>query len=364
MVIQFFKRDLIKRSVFLLGMIIALSCDDRNPQEVQKAYITLQGQDRIAVLDINAGEVIHYIDVDFTNIGDMPHYIVIDETHNYWYCTLIANGSILKFDLKTDELVDSVFVDNMPALMALDEQREYLYVSRFMPMLGMSTASQLVHKIDAQTMTVVGTVNVGADSPHGIALSSDGNSLWVASNQASHFFKIETNRFGEENYQPDNFRIGSDVPSSYEINDGFYNALELELSQDDTKLFISCSNSNEIRVFDTTTGDSLDSFPVGMMPWHFQLSKDDSQLFVANRMENSISIINFLTGEISNFDNFSMDLLHGCALSGNDDLLVVTSPGSGNAYVYDTENELLLHEINLGNDSTTDPMPTGVAIVQ
>ncbi len=349
---------------YILGLMMLMGCDDRIPQEVQKAYITLQGQDRIAVVDINGGDIMHYVDVDFTNTGDMPHYIVIDETHNYWYCTLIANGTILKFDLKTDELVDSVFVGNMPALMELDEQREYLYVSRFMPMMGMSTSSQLVHKIDAQNMTIVGTVNVGADSPHGIALSSDGSTLWVASNQASHFFKIETNRFGEENYQPDNFRIGSDVPSSYEINDGFYNALELELSHDNTKLFISCSNSNEIRVFDTSTGDSLDSFSVGMMPWHFQLSKDDSQLFVANRMGNSISIINILTEDISNLDDFSMDMMHGCALSGNDDILVVTSSGSGNAYVYDTKKETLLYTIKLGIDSTTDPLPTGAAVVQ
>ena len=364
MAIQFFKRDLIKRSILLLGVMIAFSCDDRIPQDFQKAYIALQGQDRIAVVDINAGEVEHYVDVDFTNAGDMPHYIVIDETHHYWYCTLIANGTILKFDLKTDELVDSVFVGNMPALMELDEQREYLYVSRFMPMMGMSTASQLVHKIDVQSMTIVGTVNVGADSPHGIALSSDGNTLWAASNQASHFFKIYTDRFGDSTYQPQNFRIGSNVPSSYEINDGFYNALELELSHDDTKLYISCSNTNEIRVFDTTTGDSLDTFPVGMMPWHFQLSKDDSQLFVVNRMGNSITVMNILSGETSTIDDMSIDLLHGCALSGNDNLLVVTSPGSGNAYVYDTEDESLLHTIKFSNDSTTDPMPTGVAIVQ
>ena len=364
MAIQFFKRNLIKRSVFLLGMIIALSCDDQNPQEVQKAYITLQGQDRIAVLDINAGEVIHYIDVDFTNIGDMPHYIVIDETHNYWYCTLIANGAVLKFDLQTDAMVDSVFVGNMPALMALDEEREYLYVSRFMPMMGMSTASQLVHKIDTQNMTIVGTINVGADSPHGIALSSDGNTLWVASNQASHFFKIDTDRFGDSSYQPQNFPIGSDVPSSFEINDGFYNALELELNNDDTKLYVSCSNSMEVRVFDTVTGDSLNTFSTGMMPWHFQLSKDDTQLFVTNRMANNITVIDIATEDVSTLSHSSMDMLHGCALSGNDDLLVVTSSGSGNAYVYDTEKETLLYTIKLGNDKTADPIPTGAAIVQ
>ena len=353
-----------KKNCFMLSFLIVLGCDERNPVEVHKAYITLQGQDKVAVVDINAGEVLHYVDVDFTNTGDMPHFVVIDETHNYWYCTLIASGYVLKFDLQTDELVDSVHIGNMPALMALDEEREYLYISRFMPMMGMSTSSQLVHKIDAQNMTIVGTVNVGADSPHGIALSSDGQILWVASNQASHFFKIETNKFGDSSYQPENFRIGSDVPSSYEINDGFYNALELELSHDDSELYVSCSNSMEVRVFDTENGDSLNTIMTGMMPWHIQLSKDDSELFVSNRMGSSVTVVNLISGNINTLTDDSMSMLHGCALSANDDLLLVTSPGSGNAYVFDIENKTLLQTFGFSDVSDTDPMPTGAAIVQ
>lgn len=362
MALQFFKKYLVQKTFLLFVLIILLGCDYRNPQDIQKAYITLQGEDKVAVVDINAGEVLDYVDVDFSNTGDMPHYIVIDETHNYWYCTLIASGYVLKFDLQTNAFVDSVHVGNMPALMELDEQREYIYVSRFMPMMGMSTASQLIHKIDAQSMSIVGTVNVGADSPHGIALSSDGNTLWVASNQASHFFKIETNRFGEQNYQPENFPIGSDVPDSYEINDGFYNALELELSHDDSKLYVSCSNRMEVRVFDTATGDSLNSIMTGMMPWHFQLTKDDTELFVSNRMGSSVTVVNLNLGDMATLADNSMSMLHGCALSADDDLLVVTSPGSGNAYVYDTNTATLLNTIGLGNG--TESMPTGAAVVQ
>ncbi len=354
---------MIKKLHLILILLVVFGCDDRNPQDIHKAYVTLQGQDKIVVLDINEGEVLKYIDVDFTNTSDMPHYIVIDEIQNYWYCTLISSGYVLKFDLQTDELVDSVHIGNMPALMALDETSQYLYISRFMPMMGLSTSSQLVHKIDTQNMNVVGTVNVGADSPHGIALSSDGETLWVSSNQASHFFKIETDRIGELNYQPQNFRIGSDVPSSYEINDGFYNALELELSQDDSRLYVSCSNKMQVRVFDTATGDSLTSITTGVMPWHLKLSDDGEKLFVVNRMANSVTIFNQLTSEIKTLTDDSMNLLHGCALSEDGELLVVTSPGSGSAYVYDTTNEKLLYTIELGDASETDPMPTGVAIV-
>jgi len=360
MAIQFFKRNLIKKTI-LLGILILTGCDERNPSEVQKAYITLQGSDKIAVVDINEGVLLETIDADLTNTSDMPHYIVIDETNNHWYCTLISSGHILKFNLTTNELIDSVHVGNMPALMEIDELNEYLYISRFMPMMGMSTASQLIHKIDAQSMAIVGTVDVGADSPHGIALSSDGKTLWVASNQASHFFQIETDRFGESNYQPQNYPIGDDVPSSYEINDGYYNALELELSHDNSTLFISCSNRMEVRAFSTSTGEFMDNYMTGMMPWHLQVSSDNSKLYVTNRMGSSYSVIDLDSGESATFTFANMTMMHGCALSGNEDHLVVTSAGSGNAYVFDTETNTQLHSIELDGE---DSMPTGVAIVQ
>ncbi|SVB10367.1 uncharacterized protein METZ01_LOCUS163221, partial [marine metagenome] len=175
---------------FAYLLIFALSCEDNlNVKQVQKAYITLQGQDMVAVIDINAGSLLDHVDVNLTSLNDAPHYVVIDNSNGYWYCTLISSGLVLKFSLVTDELVDSVSVGSSPALMELDIQNQFLYVSRFMPMMGLGTDSKEIHKIDATTMSVIGTVDVGADSPHGIALSSDGLSLWVASNEASHFFK-------------------------------------------------------------------------------------------------------------------------------------------------------------------------------
>ena len=81
-------------------------------------------------------------------------------------------------------------------------------------------------------------------------------------------------------------------------------------------------------------------------------------------MGNSVSIFNRETNEISILQDDSMNMLHGCALSGNNKLLVVTSPGNGNAYIYDTETNTLLHTVNLSDGSEQNPMPTGVAIVQ
>ena len=350
-------------------LLFALSCEDNlNDKQIQKAYITLQGQDKVAVIDINAGKLLKHVDVDFLNVKDDPHYVVIDNTNNYWYCTLISTGLVLKFDLNTDELVDSVHVGSMPALMAIDETNQFLYVSRFMPMGEMSTDSQEIHKIDVQTMTGIGTVDVGAGSPHGIALSSDGETLWIASNEASHFFKIETDKFGDDLYQPQNFPIGSEWEGApIDFPDRDYNALELELSHDNSRLYVSCSKKNQVRVFDTETGDSLATLMTGMMPWHMQISNDDTKLYVSNRMSNTITVANLETNMIINAiedETGTVNMLHGCALSGNNELLVVTSFGSENAYIYDTTTYTLLHKIDLSDGTEQEPRPSGVAIVQ
>ena len=130
----------------------------------------------------------------------------------------------------------------------------------------MSTQSQEIHQINVQSMEVTGVVAVGADSPHGIALSSDGTTLWVASFVASQIFKIETAQFGNNIYTPENFPLYEDAPPPH-INDlGSYNALEIELSHDDSKLYVSCSAAMQVRVFDTETGDSLATIMTGIMP--------------------------------------------------------------------------------------------------
>ncbi len=354
--------------ILLTTMFFVFSCEDKlKTEKIQKAYITLQGQDKIAVIDIHSGNLIKHVDVDFTNVNDTPHYIVIDNVNEYWYCTLISTGMILKFDSQTDELVDSVYVGSMPALMALDVENQFLYVSRFMPMDGIPIQSQEIQKLNVNTMELIGAIDVGADSPHGIALSSDGSTLYVSSNQTSYYFKIETSEFGNSNYQPQNYPIGSEVQWPIGILDGIYNALELELSHDDSKLYVSCSNTMQVRVFDTETGDSLTTIMTGMNPWHMKLNNDDSKIYITNRMggeqeQGSITVFNNNTNESSTLQDDSMKMLHGCALSGNNKLLVVTSPGNGNAYIYNTENNSLLHTVNLSDGSEQNPMPTGLAI--
>ena len=362
------------KHILLVGIAtgIFFSCIDDNvsDQEFTKAYVTLQGSDKVAVINVDHGELVAEIDVNFINTGDRPHYVVIDEIHRTWYVTLISSGYVCKFDLDTDVLMDSVFIGSQPALMDIDRENQILYVSRFMPMpsMGMEgTESQLVHKINTETMTILGTVDVGASSPHGIALSNDGSILWVASNEASHFFSIETARFGESDYQPQNFRLGSDVPSNYEINDNTYNALELVLNQNGSELFVSCSGTGQVRVFDTSNGDSLKYFSTGMMPWHMAVSKDDKYLYTTNRMSNNVVQTDLISGTTNTFTDENLIMPHGIALTADDSKLVISSSMGDVLYILDAESMVMTRKVMLmdgGMDMDNMHMPTGVAVVQ
>ena len=366
------------RKLIFLTLLILVSCKQNNVtnSDFTKAYVSLQGSDKIAIIDVDRGELIDEVEVDFINTGDRPHYIVIDEIHRTWYVTLISSGYICKFDLDTDQLLDSVFVGNQPALMDIDRERQILYVSRFMPMpsMGMEgTNSQLIHKIDAKSMIILDTEDVGASSPHGIALSNDGSVLWVASNEASHFFKIPTSTFGPSNYQAQNFQLGYDVPVNYEINDNIYNALELVLNNDNTQLFVSCSGKGEVRVFDTINGDSLKYYATGTMPWHMAISKDDKYLYTTNRMSNNVVQTDLLSGNTKTFTIDNLIMPHGVALTADDSKLLVGSSMGDAVYIVDAQSMILLHsifftDINMDMDGEMNMnnmhMPTGLAIVQ
>jgi DNA-binding beta-propeller fold protein YncE len=358
-----------KQFIYIFSLLLILSCEDKKSPTLNKIYIAYQGTEKVGVLNGETGEIIREVDVNISPMGDNPHYIVIDEVNNFWYVTLLESGYVLKYDLITDALISSIKIGNMPALMEIDTENNYLYVSRFMPMMGMETSSTYVHRIHTVTL-VKDSINVGASSPHGIALSNDGSTLWVASNQSSHFFKIETSRFNEDGYQPDNYKIDESVQDSYNFNDGTYEPLELVLNSNGQELFISCSDMmiNEIRSFSTESGALSNVFELdmtGRQPWHIVIDPVQSILYSANRMGNTVSVVDLNSDEITYILDDTMNMPHGIGISSDGSRVFVTSSammGGGASYLHviDTSTNTVINNFNLG----TDVIAAGLAVMQ
>jgi YVTN family beta-propeller protein len=67
--------------------------------------------------------------------------------------------------------------------------------------------------------------------------------------------------------------------------------LELLFSPDGARLYVLCSQSDEVRVLDGVTYAVIKNIPVGHQPRGFSLSPDATRLFVANSWDDTLSVI-------------------------------------------------------------------------
>ena len=147
-----------RSSVFYFAVgVLVLSCgllesNENNAIPSHSVYVALQGLDQIGIVNTDTGEMTA-IDINFEtmimdedmNMGDhTPHFIVIDEINRYWFVTTIMSGFIARYDLETNILIDKIEVGDLPALMVLNENNRKLYVSRMMPMAGMTGAESTI----------------------------------------------------------------------------------------------------------------------------------------------------------------------------------------------------------------------------
>lgn len=366
-------KELFVFASLLSGLLLFSNCgDDHSPAEdIFKVYVAYQKADKVGVIDGSTGQIIREVDVDFTSgTMDRPHFVAVDDENEKWYVTLISSGIVARYDLITDELEDSVFVGNMPALMTLSPDGQYLYVSRFMPMGGMASQSKEIHKIRTSDMSILGTVNVDAESPHGITIDPAGNYVWSASFSSSCLFKIEASGFESPEYEPERFAIASEeeqnqsAPGCASFSDNWAQALQMKMAPSGNHVYVTLSGRNEVRSYDTETGSLTSQFSVGISPWHLDLSPDGSTLYVVNRGDNTLSVVDVTSGTVAAITDDRFNMPHGVGVTNDGERVFITSSaasgGTSFLHIIDAAALTVSRDIVLGEDI----MATGLAVMQ
>ena len=88
-----------------------------------------------------------------SNNVNTPHFIVMDENLGYWFVTTIASGYVAQYSLVDNQLIDSYFVGDAPAILTIDIERQKIYCSRMMPMNGMG---DMMPSSDSNIILIVG----------------------------------------------------------------------------------------------------------------------------------------------------------------------------------------------------------------
>ena len=123
--------------------LIFFSCgifESKTSSSVKKLYVCLQAQNQVAVYNAPSLKLLKLVDIKFESDGNTPHFVVIDEINNFWFVTAMDGGYVAQFDLSSDDLIDTLAVGNIPALMTIDPVSKTLYCSRMnmadMPGMG------------------------------------------------------------------------------------------------------------------------------------------------------------------------------------------------------------------------------------
>ncbi|MBS1514348.1 MAG: beta-propeller fold lactonase family protein [Bacteroidetes bacterium] len=269
-----------------------------NQDFTKKGFITNQAADLVSVINTDNNTVTRMISVGGRSSQlDAPHYIAVDPQQKYFYVSLIQEGYVEKYDISTSTLAGRIAVGLNPAHIVVSPDNNFIYVTNF----DASGVEKRTKKISvAGTMSIVDTASaLQMTAPHGMAISSSGEFIYVTSQIGEYIFKIRASDMEVELSAP----IASDVPPNGN-GTAKYRPYQCVLSPDGSKLYVTCvgvsgnTGKDYVRVYDAATllPDAVTpAIQVGDNPLLMKISRNNQYLFVCNKNDSSVSVINLST---------------------------------------------------------------------
>jgi len=400
--------------LFFISVFIGCGLFESNDTDVaDKVYVALQGLDKIGIVNINS-EVVEEIDINYHSIdcsgfdnradcdnngcmwhdmGEMnshcmshgvsnaPHFISIDYTNSYWFVTAMMSGWVGRYSLNSGDLIDTIFVGDSPALMAIDENKQILYVSRMMLMAGgqhgaQTAFIQTIDYSDPEKMELKEPLDVTIQGPHAIAINSDGSELFTSTFEGDWLYKFIL----EENNTK--YTVPLETGFSDDINDPNKTKRMKPVQAvlvEDSLLILSCSagkwrdNSGiwhdipgQVHLWNVNSEpmERKDTFLFNWdsRPWHLIASPTSNRVFVVLKGEDydiypdsdGVACLSYTPEGMFNDEpewitrSVHFEELHGIDISDDGTILFVSGFVDGKLHVLDASSGTLEKSIYLG----------------
>lgn len=270
------------------------------PDTRQKVYLSQQGCDLLGVIDAEQKVIMRYIKIgDQPNIIENPHFVTMDRQGRYAYVCFTSGNVIQKIDTRTDKIVGTV------NLQGYDGGRS-INIVKVSPDGTKLIASQLISEgniilIDAVNMQPIQSL-ADLKHPHGIAYNSTFDTFYITGQYGNAVYKLPITRKNKETISID----GRPIVNDSSMAAATPNPHEIIMAPDYSKYFLSCENTNEVRVIDRLADTVIKAIPVGIKPQEFAISSTMPYLFVTCMEDNStlagfkgsVYIINYNTLEV------------------------------------------------------------------
>ena len=183
--------------------------------------------------------------------------------HNLYTQTLSPETKI-----PVNTVVDTIGGFQEAAGMAISANSKYLYV--------VDHSTNTLSVIDADLNLVVDNAIFAGTSPAELALAPNGKTLYISNeNSPGSLFTIDT-----ANLVPG--------PTVTELGDTPFG---LAVTPNGKEIYIACQQSNQVDVFDVTSGKLLSPIPVGDSPGLIAFTPNGKAAYVTNFFGSTVSVI-------------------------------------------------------------------------
>ncbi len=237
----------------------------------RKFYITNQGCDLVSVFDAETQTLMRVIDVGSTDEIESPHQVKVSPDGQYWYTIFFSGSTIQKYSTIDESYISEAEIGpGSWNTFRISSDGKYAYIVNWSP-------NGSVAVVDLETMQLVQTL--GGDGsmeyPHGSLINQTNDILYVTAQHGNFIYKIDISDI--DNPIIDKVSLNGVSPTVISWLDPH----EVEMTPDGSKYFLTCQESNEVRVLSTDDDSLIATIPTGDFPQEMSISTTTPYLFVS-----------------------------------------------------------------------------------
>lgn len=241
-----------------------------NPDTRQKIYLTQQGCDLMAVIDGKSGLIMRIFPIGISPVVEAPHCVHFSKDGKYAYVSFASGTGTQQIDAGKDTVIASIDQHENGGIANISPDGLHVMVSTYL------SNGQLFEN-NFSTMSATGTGASTFNLPHGIASTPSWDTFYVTSQNGNVVYRYTPGKLPPIVLLP----LDTTQPAVAGTPGLYSDPHEIIMTPDQSKFFVTCQNTNEVRVLDAHTYKVLAVIPVGTRPQEFAIAPSKHQLFVS-----------------------------------------------------------------------------------